>query len=92
MSSLRFTPAALSLGIFLAITFALCVVWGLIFPSQVAMQRPLEVIFPWFTWLSGGSFFIGLVESFLYGVYAAAVFVPLYNTITRWSNHAPAKA
>ncbi len=92
MRHLRFTPVALSLGLFLAITFTLCVIWGLIFPGQVSMQRALEVVFPWFTWLSWGSYFVGLVESFLYGVYAAAVFVPLYNGISRWGSQAPAKA
>jgi uncharacterized protein DUF5676 len=92
MTSLRFTPVALSLGLFLGITFTLCVIWGLIFPGQVSMQRSLEVIFPWFTWLSWGSFFVGLVESFLYGVYAAAVFVPLYNGLNRWTGQAPARA
>ncbi len=85
MTSLRFTPTALALGLFLAITFTLCVLWGLVFPGFTAMQRALEVGFPWFTWLSWGSYFLGLVESFLYGVYAAAVFVPLYNGFTRWS-------
>jgi hypothetical protein len=92
MTTLRFSPVALSLGLFLAVTFILCVLWGLVFPQQVSMQRALEVIFPWFTWLSWGGFLLGLAESFLYGVYAAAVFVPLYNTINRWSGHTPAKA
>ena len=92
MTTLRFSPVALSLGLFLAVTFILCVLWGLIFPQQVSMQRALEVIFPWFAWLSWGSFLLGLAESFLYGVYAAAVFVPLYNTINRWSSHTPAQA
>ncbi len=34
MSSLRFTPVALALGVFLAITFTLCVLWGLLFPDH----------------------------------------------------------
>ena len=92
MTSLRFTPVALSLGVFLAITFTLCVIWGLVFPGTGLMQRALEAAFPWFTWLSWGSYFVGLVESFLYGIYAAAVFVPLYNGLSRWTSQAPAKA
>jgi hypothetical protein len=92
MTTLRFTPVALSLGLFLAITFTLCVIWGVIFPGFTTMQRGLEAALPWFTWLSWGSFLLGLAESFLYGVYAAAVFVPLYNSINRWSSHTPAKA
>ncbi len=92
MKSLRFTPVALGLGLSLAITFTLCVSWGLIFPHTALQQRLLEAVFPWFTWLSWGSYFVGLVESFLYGIYAAAVFVPLYNGLTRWTSKVPAKA
>lgn len=92
MRHLRFTPVALGLGLSLAITFTLCVIWGLIFPHTVLQQRILEAVFPWFASLSWGSYFVGLVESFLYGVYAAAVFVPLYNGLSRWTSHAPAKA
>ncbi len=92
MTSLRFTPVALSLGLFLAITFTLCVIWGLIFPGTGAMQRAMEAALPWFTWLSWGSYLLGLVETFLYGIYAAAAFVPLYNGLSRWTSHTPANA
>jgi len=92
MTSLRFTPVALSLGIFVSITFTLCVIWGLIFPGTGLMQRALEAAFPWFTWLSWGSYFVGLVESVLYGIYAAVVFVPLYNGLSRLGSQALAKA
>ena len=36
-------------------------------------------LLPGFHWLTWGSFFLGLIESFLYGIYAALIFVPLYN-------------
>ena len=91
MSSLRFTPVALSLGLFLAITFTLCVIWGVIFPHTALQQRLLEAAFPWFTWLNWGSFLVGLVEAFLYGIYAAGLFVPLYNGLSRWAHRAPAR-
>ncbi len=92
MTSLRFTPVAISLGLFLAITFTLCVIWGLVFPATVAMHRGLQTVLPWFTWLSWGSYLLGLVEAFLYGIYAAAVFVPLYNGLSRWTSQVPVKA
>lgn len=92
MTPLRFTPVALSLGLFLAITFTLCVIWGLIFPGTGIMQRAMEAGLPWFTWLSWGSYFLGLVEAFFYGVYTAAVFVPLYNGLSRWASRTPVKA
>lgn len=88
MTKLRITPVALALGLFLAITFTLCVIWGLTFPHTALQQRLLEAVFPWFTWLSWGSYFVGLVESFLYGIYTAAIFAPLYNTVDRWTSQA----
>lgn len=92
MTAPRFTPVALSLGVFLVITYTLCVIWGLVFPGTGAMQRLMEATLPWFRWLSWGSFFLGLVESFLYGIYGAAVFVPMYNGLGRWSCQSPAEA
>ena len=37
------------------------------------------MLLPGFTWLTWQSFLLGLVESFLYGIYFGLVFVPLYN-------------
>lgn len=68
----------LSVGLFLAITFALCVGFDLLFPGQ-AMHRTWLRLLPGFTWLSWPSFLLGLIESFLYGWYVALVFCPLFN-------------
>lgn len=38
---------------------------------------------PGFRWLTWWGFLLGLVESFLYGVYAAIVYVPIYNWLTK---------
>ena len=84
MKPLRTTPLALSLGSFFSITYVLCIVWGLLVPNSLAtMSKFLSVLLPGFEWLSFGSFLLGLVESFLYGVYAAVVFAPLYNFFSR---------
>ena len=80
MRPLQIKPVALALGSFLSISFVLCVAWGLLMPSRLAaMSRFLELVLPGFQWISLGGFLLGLVESFLYGVYIALVFVPLYN-------------
>lgn len=74
-----------SLGIFLAITFVLCVVFDLIFPEQAMYQTWLRLL-PGFTWLTWPSFLLGLVESFAYGWYVALVFAPIFNFLAaRWS-------
>jgi len=71
-----------SLGIFIAISFVICVVFGLIVPGNFhGMVSFLESVLPAFKWLTFGSFILGLVESFLYGIYIGIVFVPVYNFI-----------
>jgi hypothetical protein len=67
-----------ALGLFFAITFALCVLFDLIFPGY-AMYPAWKALFPGFVWLTWSGFIIGLVESFAYGWYAAIILVPLYN-------------
>jgi len=56
-----------ALALFGAITFVLCVLYGLVVPPQYHAGELLEKILPGFHWLSFGSFVIGLVEMTLYG-------------------------
>jgi len=73
-----------ALGLFLAVSYLLCVLYGLIVPERLhGMKAVLEGLLPAFKWLTLGGFFLGLVESFLYGVYIGVVFVPIYNFINR---------
>ena len=72
-----------SLGIFCAVSFVLCVLYGLVVPKTLHMVQFLEITLPGFRWLSPGSFVLGLVESFLYGAYAGLVFTPIYNLVAR---------
>ena len=73
-----------SLGIFTTFTFILCVLYGLVVPEKLhGMSAFLEMILPAFKWLTLGGFILGLIESFLYGVYVGIVFVPIYNYINR---------
>lgn len=73
-----------SLGIFTAVSFVLCVLYGLVVPERLhGMSAFLEAMLPAFKWLTFGGFILGLVESFLYGIYIGIVFVPVYNFINR---------
>jgi hypothetical protein len=72
-----------SLGLFTAISFVLCVIYGLIVPPGLHMARALEAVLPAFKWLTVTGFCLGLLESFLYGVYGGLVFVPIYNALAR---------
>lgn len=72
-----------ALGIFATVSFTLCVIYGLITPQSLHMHTFLEQVLPAFKWLSWWGFLLGLVESFLYGVYAGMVFCPINN----WLHH-----
>ena len=80
-----------SLGIFAAVSFVLCVIYGLVVPNSLHSVQALEAVLPAFRWLTLGGFILGLLESFLYGVYVGLVFVPIYNVLSRrWSSgHTP---
>lgn len=74
----------MSLGLFLAITYMICIAFDLMFPGMAMYQTWLKLL-PGFTWLSWPSFLLGLVESFAYGWYVALVFGPLFNVCAaRW--------
>lgn len=94
-TKLSFWPAFWVSGILLAFTFTLDMVLGLLFPNWWVMQNLWEQVLPGFTFLTWGTFFLGLVESFVGGVYLAVVFVPLYNYFLARSSEtskAPAEA
>ncbi len=75
-----------SLGIFASISFVVCILFGLLVPPSLHAASVLEAVLPAFKWLTVGGFFLGLIESFLYGAFAGIVFVPVYNVLTRkWS-------
>ncbi len=72
-----------SLGVFSAVSFVLCVIWGLLTPEALHMHQFLESVLPAFRWISLSAFVLGLVESFLWGAYIGLVFVPIYNFFHR---------
>ena len=89
MKPLNLTLIGLTLGLFSAITFTLRILWDLALPAY-SMIRAWELVLPGFRGLTLASFALGLGESFLYGVYAALVFVPLYNWLSRHMEGRPA--
>ncbi len=74
-----------SLSLFLALSFSLCVGFGLLFPAQAMFQSWFRLL-PGFTWLSWQTFLIGLVDSAAYGWYIALVFGPIYNYFSARNN------
>jgi hypothetical protein len=81
---LAIIPLGLTLGTFFAITYVLCVLFGL-FVSDRGMHQFLAQLLPGFTWITWPSFLLGLVWSVVYGWYVAVVFTPLFNFFSaRW--------
>ncbi|GMQ86788.1 MAG: hypothetical protein BMS9Abin07_2385 [Acidimicrobiia bacterium] len=77
----KYLPVGLAVGTFLAISFAACVAWDAVFPDW-AMRSAWAPFLPGFQWLSVGSFFLGLVESFAYGFWLAMV-IPTVRWVDR---------
>lgn len=74
-----------SLAIWTTFTFVFCVVFAMLTPSSLYMHALLLQLLPGFEWFSWRGFIVGLIESFLYGVYAGVVFVPIHNFVHRMS-------
>lgn len=81
MLNVRIWTAALSS--WMAITFTICVLGGVLAPELPIPHRTLELLLPGFTWISPTAFLLGLVESVLYGAYVALLFVWLHNFFVR---------
>lgn len=66
-----------AMATFLAFAYMLCVLFDLVFHQT--MYRLWVAWLPGFTWISLGSFVLGLIEVIVYGVFFGLVFAPLYN-------------
>jgi 2TM family of unknown function (DUF5676) len=80
---LNWKVVAKSLGSFAAISYVLCIGFGLLAPSWLHASWLLEAMLPGFKWLSLGSFVLGLIEASLYGAWAGVLYSTLYNYFAR---------
>jgi hypothetical protein len=80
---LNWKVVAKALGGFAAISYVLCIGYGLLAPTELHTAWLLEAMLPGFRWLSVGSFLLGLVESTLYGAWAGVLYSALYNYFAR---------
>ncbi len=69
----------LSLSLFFALSFVLCVLSYLVAPTWPISHAMLAMMLPGFVLLSIPSFILGLIESVVWGWYIALIFGPLYN-------------
>jgi len=87
MSSLSIKRLGLSLSTFFAISYVICIMGYLLMPDFPVRHEALSIFLPGFKLLSWQSYFLGLIESFAWGWYIAAVFAPLYNFFGRRVAH-----
>lgn len=75
----------MSLSLFLVISYVLCIVGYLVWPSLPINHAAFVLFGPDFQQLNATLFCLGLVESFAFGWYIALIFAPLYNFfVVRW--------
>ena len=72
-----------SLAIWITFNYIFYIVYGLLTPSSIHMSAFLQQFLPGFEPNSWRGFFVGLIQSFLYGVFAGIVYVPDYNFFYR---------
>jgi 2TM family of unknown function (DUF5676) len=72
-----------ALSAFFILSYTICILGYLLFPGMPVKHESLAIFLPGFTLLSWHTFFLGLIESFLWGWYIALVFGPIYNFFLR---------
>ena len=87
MSTVNVVRLGLSLSAFFVISYVICIAGYLLLPGFPVQHASLSIFLPGFELLSWRSFFLGLIESFIWGWYIAVVFAPLYNFFGRRLAH-----
>lgn len=74
-----------ALSVFFMLSYTICIIGYLLFPGMPVKHESLAIFLPGFTLLSWHTFFLGLIESFIWGWYIAVVFGAIYNFFRRRS-------
>ena len=82
-ASIRIVTLGLSLSVFFVISYVICIAGYLLLPGFRVQHEALSMFLPGFKLLTWQSYFLGLVESFIWGWYIALVFGPIYNFFSR---------
>ena len=73
----------LSLSLFFVISYVICIAGYLLAPGLPVQHAALSIFLPGFELLTWKSYFLGLVESFIWSWYIALVFGALFNFLSR---------
>ena len=72
----------ISLSAFLAVSYALCILFYVLFPGSAEQHVVLSLFLPWLKVLALPGFLLGLAASVVCGWYITLIFCPLYNYFT----------
>lgn len=79
----NFSKVGWTVSLFFVALYLICIAWGYLFISDPALVllhgQLLSLTYPGFVWLSTGSFFLGLVLTFVYGWVGAGLYVLVHN-------------
>ncbi len=81
-ASISVVAFGISLSAFLAISYALCILFYVLFPSTAEQHVVLSLFLPWLKILTWPGFLLGLAASIVCGWYITLIFCPLYNYFT----------
>ena len=76
-------PLGQALSAFFIVSYMLCIAGYLLFPGMPVKHESLAIFLPGFTLLTWHTFFLGLIESFMWGWYIAILFGAIYNFFLR---------
>ena len=79
---ISFVAFGIATSFLLTTSFVICVIFDLIFPS-LAMYTVWQNLLPGFTWISWGSFVLGVIETIAYAWFITVLWVPVYNQLNR---------
>ncbi|EDL48190.1 hypothetical protein [Erythrobacter sp. SD-21] len=71
-------------SVFLMLSLAACIIYGLMLPAGFEMHRAWSPWLPGFEWLTLGGILAGLLWCLIYGFWAAALLVPLRRLMGHW--------
>ena len=75
-----------TLALFTTLSYLFCLVYSVFTPGTIHMLAFLQQVLPGYEPNSWSGFSLGLIKSFLWGVYIGIVYVPIYNLLfRRWA-------
>jgi len=75
------------LGLLFAEAFVMCVLRDFLVPLSAPVRHAFEILLPGFKWEMAATLPIGVVESFLWGVYLEMVMFPVLKMFSLQHHH-----